>query len=206
MSETKRAQETVHDDLNLAHRAQRDAEAADRLLYRLYPRVWQVVRMVRGSRQDAEELCQICMVKILENLHKYRGEGPLESWAGQVAYRVSMRHVKNLRHREARETPLPEEPMLPAEKGASNTNPELEVSRAAMWKRLSAEMDRTSPERRLSLLLHLGAGYTVEEVAEITGVSVNTTKDRLRTAYDHLRAVFKRNVSLKQEILEVIHD
>jgi RNA polymerase sigma factor (sigma-70 family) len=188
------------EDVKLAHRARRDAEAADRLLFRLRPRVWQVVRMVRSARQEAEELCQMCLIEILENLHKYRGEGSLESWAGQVAYRVSMRHVKTIRRREVREAPMPEGI------GTSNANPEIEASRAAVWRRLLSELDGANPARRVSLLLHLAEGYTVEEVAEITGVSTNTTKDRLRTAYAELRAVFARNASLKQDILEIIHD
>jgi RNA polymerase sigma factor (sigma-70 family) len=156
--------------------------------------------MIRGTRQDAEELCQICLVEILEKLHKYRGEGSLESWAGQVAYRVSMRHAKKKRHLEATEAPMSEET------GIIRTNPESQASRADVWRRLMKEMSRTSKACRLSLLLHLADGYTVDEVSAITEVSANTTKDRLRTAYAELRAVFSRNVSLKQDILEIIND
>jgi RNA polymerase sigma factor (sigma-70 family) len=190
----------VDDDIRLARRAQSNAEAADRLLRRIQPRVWQVVRMIRGSREEAEELCQICLVEILENLHKFRGEGSLESWAGQVSYRVSMQHVKRKRRREAREAPMPEETI------GSGSNPENQASRADVWRRLMHEMARSPEERRISLLLHLGDGYTVEEVSAITGVSANTTKDRLRTAYAELRAVFSRNPYLTQDILEIIHD
>lgn len=188
------------DDIRLAHRARHDHEAADRLLRRLQPRVWQVVRMFRGTRQDAEELCQICLVEVLEKLHAYRGEGSLESWAGQVAYRVSMRHIKKKRRQEAREAPMPEET------GISSANPESQASRADLWQRLMNEMACTSEERRISLLLHLADGYTVDEVSVITGVSANTTKDRLRTAYAELRTVFARNASLKQDILEMINE
>jgi RNA polymerase sigma factor (sigma-70 family) len=143
-------------------------------------------------------------MKILENLHKYRGEGSLESWAGQVAYRVSMRQVKKTRRREARETPIDDEFGLSGT--SAGTNPEIEAARAAVWRRLLCEMNRNQPERYVSLLLHLANGYTVEEVAEITGVSKNTTKDRLRTAYAELRAIFKRNASLKRDILELINE
>jgi RNA polymerase sigma factor (sigma-70 family) len=113
---------------------------------------------------------------------------------------VSMRHVKTTRRREAREAPMTEE------LGTSNADPERQVSRASVWRRLLLALDSSPPARRHSLLLHLAEGYTVEEVAEITGVSTNTTKDRLRTAYAELRAVFTRNASLKQDILEIIND
>ena len=199
------SQNTVDNDIALARCARRDVDVADRLLYRLQPRVWQVVRMFRSSQHDAEELCQMCMIKILEKLHKYRGEGSLESWAGQIAYRVSIRHIKKIRRREKRETPLTEEKPMPEFRSASNSSPEFKASRSAVWQRLSSEMEKTSPERRVSLLLHLAEGYTVEEVANSTGVSVNTTKDRLRTAYAEMRTVFARDASLKREILEVIH-
>lgn len=193
-------QAVVDDDIRLARRARQDPNAADRLLRRLQPRIWQVVRMIRGTQQDAEELCQICLVEVLEKLHKYRGEGTLESWAGQVAYRVSMRHVKQKRHRESKEAPMPEEA------GTTSGDPESQASRADVWRRLMNETARMSEARRLSLLLHLADGYTVDEVSAITGVSANTTKDRLRTAYAELRAVFSRNASLKRDILEIIND
>ena len=191
---------SVDEDMELARRARQNPEAADRLLRRLQPRVWQVVRLFRATQQEAEELCQICLVEILEKLHKYRGEGALESWAGQVAYRVTMRHIKRVRRREAREAPIPEET------GGARRTPESEASRTAVWRRLLCEMERSSPERCRSLLLHLAEGYTVEEVAKITGVSANTTKDRLRTAYADLRVVFTRNSALKRDMLEIIND
>jgi RNA polymerase sigma-70 factor (ECF subfamily) len=154
--------------------------------------------MVQSADRDSEELSQMCLVEILENLHKYRGAGALESWAGQVAYRVTMRHLKTERRRATREAPLPEE------LGMSGANPEAEASRSAVWERLMTEMAHIPPTRRVSVMLHLAHDYTVEEVAEMTGVSVNTTKDRLRTAYSELRAIFRRNAHLKREILEVI--
>ncbi|MCP4601148.1 MAG: sigma-70 family RNA polymerase sigma factor [Proteobacteria bacterium] len=186
------------DDVRLAHLARRDQKTADSILTRLHPRVWQVVRMVRGPRQDADELLQRCFVEILESLHKFRGEGSLESWAGQVAYRVVMRHVKTTRINEINETPTSEE------MGISKRNPETEVSRMTVWERLMAEMQKIPAKRRLTLMLHLVYEHTVEEVAELTGVSVNTTKYRLRTGYRELRVIFSRNADLKEAMLEAI--
>ncbi len=95
---------------------------------------------------------------------------------------------------------------MPEETGPSHINPENEVTRADVWRRLMTAMARSPEARRLTLLLHLADGYTVDEVAAITGVSTNTTKDRLRTAYAELRAVFVRNAALKQDFLEIIND
>jgi DNA-directed RNA polymerase specialized sigma24 family protein len=65
-------------------------------------------------------------------------------------------------------------------------------------------MEDIPQKRRVSLLLHLAHDYTVSEVAELTNVSPNTVKDRLRTAYKELRAILEGNPDLQSGILEEI--
>ena len=169
----------------------------DQLLERIHSRVFLVVCMIRNAPEDTDELTQTCLVEIIENLSKYRGEGSLESWAGQVAYRVVMRRVKNCRRRQAVETPVTESLC------DFRTNPELTISKSELWDKLNSEMGSIPFIRREALLLHVAYDFTVSEISERTGASANTVKDRLRTAYQELRAIFRKNAYLKKEILEV---
>ncbi|MDD5307286.1 MAG: sigma-70 family RNA polymerase sigma factor [Deltaproteobacteria bacterium] len=186
----------IFEDVRLARLARRDPTAADRLLERIHPRVCRVVRAAAGASQDADELVQICLVEILEHLHTYGGTGSLESWAGQVAYRVVMRQLKGLRRRERTFIGTEDEP------GVSSLNPERETASSLNLQRLCARLTRISPERRTALVLRLVYEYAVTEVADITGVSVNTVKDRLRTGLRELRVIFAKDPVLKELKLE----
>jgi len=48
-------------------------------------------------------------------------------------------------------------------------------------------------------------GYGVDEVAELTDVSANTTKDRLRTGFRELRAMFTKDPILREIMMETIN-
>jgi len=180
----------------LARRAQRDPSTADGLLRRLSPRVFQVVYMAVSTNQEAEDLAQTCLLEIMEHLHKYRGEGSLESWAGQLSYRIIMRQLKRQRRRESRFITVAHE------QGESGQNPERDSWRVIAWERLDKHLDKIPPQRRLTLLLRFVQGCTVAETAELTDVSINTAKQRLRTGIEELRAIFHRDRALKEMFLE----
>ena len=52
---------------------------------------------------------------------------------------------------------------------------------------LDGAFGRLSPEQRAVVALHLYAGYTVAETAEIVGAPHETVRSRLRLAREHLR-------------------
>ena len=183
-------------DVLLARRAQRDPSIADSLLRRLSPRVFQVVYMVVSTSQEAEDLVQMCLLEIMEHLHKYRGEGALESWAGQLSYRVIMRQLTRQRRRESRFITVAHD------QGESGQNTERDSWRVMAWERLDRHLGKIPPQRRLTLLLRFVQGCTVAETAELTDVSINTAKQRLRTGVEEIRAIFQRDRALKDMFLE----
>jgi RNA polymerase sigma-70 factor, ECF subfamily len=52
---------------------------------------------------------------------------------------------------------------------------------------LRAALRRLSPDHRAVVALHLHAGYTVAETAELVGAPPETVRSRLRVAREHLR-------------------
>ena len=62
-----------------------------------------------------------------------------------------------------------------------------EVELKAARARLSALLQRVSPEMRISLVMHFVEGYTAAEVAETTGVPLGTARDRLHRGRAKLR-------------------
>ncbi|MDJ0763880.1 MAG: sigma-70 family RNA polymerase sigma factor [Myxococcota bacterium] len=188
------------DDLQLAQMARTEPATAIRILNRLYKRVYRVVYMIVGKNSDVDEFVQMCLMEILEHLHKFRGDGTLESWAGQVAYRVTMRELKKRQRVQQKQ-----EAMVLEDIPNLNT-PERMMRRQELWEQLNEALQKIPLKRRTALLMHIVYDYTVPEVAEITGVSVNTVKDHLKIAYRELRTVFAQNTSIREMMLEEIND
>jgi RNA polymerase sigma-70 factor (ECF subfamily) len=169
------------DDLRTARDATADRDAARRLLERIGPRVRHTVRLLVGRDDEVEDYTHTCFLAILENLGKYKGTGPLEAWAGQLTYRVLMRQLKRRRRSERFVT------LVAEETGAATSNPERETarrSRADLW---SAHLHKLPEKRRETLVLRLVYGYSVAEVAGLTGAPLNTVRDRIRVGLKELR-------------------
>lgn len=187
------------EDLRLVRAARDDPRAADRVVERLYSRVYQAVYLMVGRDQEADDLAQACLVEIVEHLQEYRGTGPLEAWAGRVSHRVLVNHMRK-RRRTNRVLSLVDQ-----EVGVSSESTERAAERARARERLASFMGKLPPERRISLVLRLVYEHSVAEVAELTGVSVNTTKDRLRTGLRELRGLFDRDPEARELMAGVVH-
>lgn len=181
------AHDSNESDLRLAKAATEDRAAAEKVLVRLEPRVRQAVLLAVGRDQEAGDLVHICLLEILKNLGRYRGTGSLEAWAGRLSYRVMMRQLSRRRRRERTE------PAIDFEAGVNEETPERRAGRSHLRERLAAHFEKLPWERRRTLILRLVHGYSVAEVAQITGVPLNTARDRIRVGLKELRTSLQRD-------------
>lgn len=183
-------------DLGLARAAKTDPEAAEQLLRRVCPKIFQVVRYAVRNHNQAEDISQTAALEVMRSLSGYDGTGSLEGWAAKIAYRVTMRTMKKEREMANLFSPLKEEEIR------DTSNPEKSLSRIQLVDTLETKMKRIPAHRRIPLILHLFYDYTVNEVAELTDASPNTVKDRLRTAYRELREILSKHPNLRKAMLE----
>ena len=184
-------------DLVLVREAQRSAKAKGELLDRLIPKVQQTIYWLVGGDAEAPDLINICLTEILVALRTYRGEGSVEAWAQRISYRVAMRQLKRRRARD-RTFALVDTP-----EAAGFENPEREAVQKHLRERLQHHLLRLSPERRVTLALRVVNGHSVPEVAEITGVPLNTVRDRIQTGLRQLRKFLESDPELRGMLSEV---
>ena len=180
-SERSSANAVSLDDLRTAREATADRDAARRLLERIGPRVRHTVRLLVGRDDEVDDYTHTCFLAILENLGKYKGTGPLEAWAGQLTYRVLMRLLKRRRRSERLVT------LVAEDMGSVTATPEREASRRSRADLWSAHLQKLPEKRRETLVLRVVYGYSVAEVAELTGAPPNTVRDRIRVGLKELR-------------------
>jgi RNA polymerase sigma-70 factor (ECF subfamily) len=161
--------------------ASQDAAAQREVLNRLGGRVRKLTGLLCRERADADDAAQLALIAILKSADGFRVATSLERWAERITVRTTLR----ARRRERDRRNLLERwlaPNRPPWGGNSSSEP----------LGIDALLERLSPDRRRTFVLHHALGYTVEEIGELSETPVGTVKDRLVSARRELRAMLER--------------
>jgi len=176
-----------HDELaRLADEAGRGSEPALRtLLTTLTPQLLRVVRRVLGpAHPDLEDVTYEAAYAVIEALPRFRGEGTVRHFACRVAVLTAM----NVQRRELASKRARQREQSDPESFASQTpGPDHHAASNSLLP-IVRELMCTLPEALAEALsLHVVLGYTVAEIAESSGVPLETVRSRLRLAKQSLR-------------------
>jgi RNA polymerase sigma-70 factor (ECF subfamily) len=194
----------LFNDVQLARKAQSDRAATEKLLERLYPKINQVIWAFVRNREQAEEIEQSVILEVLKYLGKYRGEGSLDAWAGEIAYRTTMKMLKKSWRWSKKRASISEFKDDFNNNEHLDESPERLVSRRQLYGLLAEKMEGIPESRRNAFVLHIIQGYTILEVSKVMNTPVDTIKYRLKTATKEMRGIFNENPHLREAMLEVI--
>jgi RNA polymerase sigma factor (sigma-70 family) len=186
------------DDYRLVQKALSDLQVTESVLRRVYPRIYEVVQSVVGRAQNLDDIAQLAALEVARCLDRYHGRGSIESWAAKIAYRKAARVIRREWKKKMATVPLDVE-NFPDD---DTHNPEKLMSREQLFNIFLFKLCKIPLKRRVPLLLHVLYGYTIREVSELTEISANTVKDRLKTASREFRSILEQNPSLVTAILE----
>jgi len=143
------------------------------------PIIRRVCRGVMGrDNTELEDTIQDCLIDVARALPQFRFEGNVSHYVTKIAMRRAIASRDSARARSKRHTAL-HLSSFPAE----NHNGGIEA-RADLIRNMLDDLNETQAK---ALLLRITLGHSVDEIASITGVSVNTVKTRLRLAKNQLR-------------------
>lgn len=176
----ERTTETRSDEVTLAARARDgDVKAFEQLYRRYVGRVHAVCLRLAGNAALAEECTQDAFVRAWESLAKFRGDSAFGTWLHRIAvntvlerHRTQIRQASWVVHRNDEVLNA-----VPAEESSPEHGLDLEESIAAL-----------PPAARMIFVLFDVEGHTHEEIAEMTGLAVGTSKAHLHRARQILRA------------------
>ncbi|MFV8751017.1 RNA polymerase sigma factor [Nannocystaceae bacterium ST9] len=160
--------------------AERDSAAQRRLVERVLPRVRKRAWSLTRSPEDADDATQAAMLEILRSAGNYDGRGSLDGWCERVAIRTIVRRQRGNQQRAARIDPS-------IEPDAIEDLPAGESMRERIRGEVDDYLGSLSDERRQAIRLRYVDDFSIDEIADFTGVSRNTVKDRLRCALEQLR-------------------
>ncbi len=147
-----------------------------------------VARALVGDPHEADDAAQFALLQLLRAADGFRGDASLRHWARCVATRAVLKHRARLRRSQAREAVL-DSADEPDTRLTSDTDEHLPRS-------LREYLAELPPEQGEALVLHHALGYSIPEIAELTEVSPNTVKGRLRLGTKELRRRVRQEILL----------
>ena len=189
-------------------------EAAVAELARLYgARVYQLAFRYLKNREDAEEVAQDVLLKVVNKIEAFRGDSALSSWIYRITFNAAMSRLRN--SRSARLLEVSEDVVEPAGDGHGETAPvkreaadwssmaDEAVLRGQMRATLESALQALPAIYRAPVILRDLQGMTTEEASRVLRIKDQTLKSRLHRGRVILRqrlADFATGLSLHQPL------
>ena len=162
-----------------------DPSALREFLRAVAPTVRRICRGVMSrDNPELEDAIQDCLIDIARSLQHFRFEGSASHYVAKIALRRAIGCRDRARARAKQHAALePSHIPVAAVEGASGVHAEL----------LQSLLDDLNEAQAQALIMRTMLGHSIEEIASMTGVSVNTVKTRLRLAKIQLRRWIERS-------------
>ncbi|HRE91262.1 MAG TPA: sigma-70 family RNA polymerase sigma factor [Myxococcota bacterium] len=170
-------------DAELVRRARHDDPAAWRALVRRHtPMVYRLALRTLRNPADAEDTTQEVFLKMNKYLDSYDPTRPLPPWLGRITWHTCLRRLGERR---------PERDELgdayTLSDSSDDASPESNVANREAERLLVAALDKLPAQDRFLIDLRYREGQSDVEVADATGMNVNTVRTRLFRARQALK-------------------
>ncbi len=178
-------------DSALVQAAQRgDKRAFAQLVERYEQRVYNLARKMMRDPQDAEDVLQETFISVFRHLNDFQGDSSFSTWLYRVATNASL-----MKLRGRKELPLSlDEPIesggdeaLPREIVDWSITPEEALLSSETRAQMDAAVTALPETLRAVFVLRDVEGLSVQETADVLGISVPNVKTRLHRARLMLR-------------------
>ena len=155
---------------------------AQKWLYDRYsPLLFSVCRRYLRSREDAEEALISGLFKVFSQIESYSGLGSFEGWIRRIVVNEALMSL-----RKSRYLVFPGDEMQIPDKADSFS---IEADMSA--REILELLDQLPNGYRTIFNLYVIEGFKHQEIADMLGISINTSKSQLILAKDKLRNLLK---------------
>lgn len=171
--------------------------ALERLIHRHKEKVYTSILMFTKDKYLAEDLFQDTFIKAIDKLKagKYKEEGKFLPWVMRMSYNICIDHYRKTKRKPTVTTgdgfdifdilPFHEE------------SPEDLIIQQQSKDKVRRLLDELPEDQKEVVLLRHYFDFSFKEIAELTGVSINTALGRMRYSLINLRKIIeKKNVQL----------
>lgn len=168
---------------DLIKACKRQDRAAQRLLYDRYsPTMFGVVRRYVRHREDAEDVLVEAFFKVLTKIEMYSGSGNFEGWIRRIVVNESLMFLRK-KHNFA----------MTVELSTIDKPSHLTIEEDLAAQDILNLLEELPTGYRTIFNLYVLEGYKHREIAELLGISINTSKSQLILAKKRMREILERN-------------
>lgn len=172
-----------------------DNSAFDELLSRNQSKLFSYILFVVRDEDKANDLFQETFVKVITKLHekRYVDSGKFSAWIMRIAHNVMMDWYREQRARNLIE--LSEENNLSnlSKNDILDINVENRYVNDQIMTDVKKMMNMLPPTQREVVFMRFYQNLSFKEIAELTGVSINTSLGRMRYAIINLRRMAREH-------------
>jgi RNA polymerase sigma-70 factor, ECF subfamily len=182
------------DDTILVREAQRGNRAAFEELVRHYDQaVLRLAIHLTGSEHEAQDIYQEAFLKAYKSVGNFRFECSFYTWIYRIVTNLCLDH---LRKRQVRKEDAPVATDQAGEQydvleqvpdGRAGANPERDLMRRELGKRISRALEKLTPRERMVFELKHYHGLKLRTVGEVLNTTEETAKNTLFRATQKLR-------------------
>ncbi len=170
-----------------------DEQAFEILLNRHKRKVWSHIHLMVRDREVTEDIFQEAFIKVVVHLKagRYNEEGKFLPWVVRIAHNLVIDHF-----RRNKKMPLVrgnDDYDVFGTVAQPGKNVEERIVNAQIDDDVRRLIDRLPPEQREVVVMRTYLGLSFKEIAEYTGVSINTALGRMRYALLNMRKLIKQH-------------
>jgi len=177
-----------------------DEAAFETLLRRHKNKVWSHIYLLVRDRDITEDLFQDTFIKVVNTLRggRYNEEGKFLPWVMRIAHNISIDHF-----RRAKKMPLSRshddyDVFGTIDDGRDTV--EQQIVNAQIDSDVRKLIDRLPNEQKQVVIMRTYLNLSFKEIADHTGVSINTALGRMRYALINMRKVAEDNKMLLDRV------
>ncbi|MGA2071544.1 MAG: sigma-70 family RNA polymerase sigma factor [Sedimentisphaerales bacterium] len=176
-----------------------DAAAIEKLVCKYQGRIYNLILKICSNPDDAAELLQDTIVKVIENIDKFQSRSSFYTWAFRIAVNLTL----NYRKRKATVgfTSLDAE-MASADEQTKqglavilsddkSPDPAAVAENRELCELVQKGIRKLDDEHRAIIVLRDIEGMDYEQIAEVLGIELGTVKSRLSRARAALRQILE---------------
>jgi len=173
--------------------------AFDELLKRNKAKLFSYIMFVVHDRTTAEDVFQDTFLKVIARIQegRYVPDGKFFAWTVRIAHNEIMNHYRAGSYSKAVDSCIPSE-MLQIVADIEQRSVESKFVNEQIYRDVKRLMERLPATQREVVFMRFYQQLSFKEIADTTGVSINTSLGRMRYAILNLRKMAREhNISLQ---------
>lgn len=166
-------------------------EAFEEIVRRYQKKVYNTTYRIMGNPEDASDLAQEAFIRIYRSLRNFQGKSSFSTWLFTVTTNVCRDELRKRQRRlkvQSLSEPLEfEDGNVEREIADESMAPEVISLHRELTDEIQAVIETLPDEQKEAIVLRELQGFSYEEIAEITGVSLGTVKSRISRGRQNMK-------------------